>query len=95
MARITLEVEHALGAAEAARRIREAAEAQRAKAAGFVKSVTWTADSARVEGQGFAGEIQIGERSVVVDAELGFPANLMPLKARKEAEAWLRGVLGG
>lgn len=93
MSNISLTIEHALGSAEALKRIRAAADAQQARAAGFVKSVTWTEGGARVEGTGFSGEISVGEREVRVDAELGFPASLMPMKAKKEAEAWLRGVL--
>ncbi|MBL8859630.1 MAG: polyhydroxyalkanoic acid system family protein [Planctomycetes bacterium] len=93
MAHFSIKVDHDLGTETAMQRIRTAAEAQRAKAAGLVKDVAWTANSARVEGTGFSGEIRVGEREVVVDAELGFPASLMPMKAQKEAEAWLRGVL--
>lgn len=94
MANISFKVEHALGAAEALKRVRAAAEAQRSKAAGFVNDVAWTANGARVDGKGFSGEIQVGERDVSVDANLGFPASLMPLKVQREAEAWLRSALG-
>ncbi|MDZ4773695.1 MAG: polyhydroxyalkanoic acid system family protein [Planctomycetota bacterium] len=93
MSKVSLTIEHTLGTVEAMRRIRTAAEAQRAKAAGFVSNVTWTEDVARVEGTGFSGEIRVSEREVKIDAELGFPASLMPMKIKKEAEAWLRGVL--
>lgn len=93
MAKISIKVDHTLGATEAMQRIRTAAEAQQAKASAFVKDVTWTANSARVTGTVFSGEIRVGENAVDVEAELGFPASLMPMKAQKEAEAWLRGVL--
>lgn len=94
MARFTIKVDHALGSAEAMKRIRSAAEAQKAKAAGFVKEAIWSENSLHVDGQGFSGDIRVADRDVTVDAELGFPASLMPLKIQKEAEAWLRTVLG-
>lgn len=95
MAKIAIQVEHALGQQTAFERIRKAAEEHRDKVAGFVQELTWTSDSVHVQGQGFAGEIRVGDRTVDVDAELGFPASLMPMKVRKEAEAWLRKVLDG
>ncbi len=95
MAKIAIQVEHALGRQAAFERIRMAAEEHRDKVAGFVQDLTWTSDSVRVQGKGFSGEIRVGESSVDVDAELGFPASLMPMKVRKEAEAWLRKVLDG
>lgn len=93
MAKISVKVDHTLGAAEALKRIRTAAEAQRAKVSAFVSEVAWTASGVRVVGQGFSGEIHVGESDVTVDAELGFPASLMPMKVQREAEAWLRGAL--
>lgn len=95
MAKIAIQVEHALGQQAAFERIRKAAEEHRDKVAGFVRELTWTSDSVRVQGQGFSGEIRVSERHVDVEADLGFPASLMPMKVRKEAEAWLRKVLEG
>lgn len=93
MAKIAIQVEHALGKQAAFERIRIAAEAHQKKLQDFVQTVEWSADSVRVAGRGFSGEIRVGEREVAVDAELGFPASLMPMKVRKEAEAWLHQVL--
>jgi putative polyhydroxyalkanoate system protein len=93
MSKFTLKVDHALGTAEAMKRIRAAADAQSSKASGFVKEAVWSENSLRVDGTGFSGEMRVADRDVTVEAELGFPASLMPLKIRKEAEAWLRGVL--
>lgn len=95
MAKLTVTIDHTLGAAEAMKRIRAAADSQAAKASSYVKSVEWTANSAHVDGKGFSGDLRVGERDVTIDADLGFPASLMPMKVKKEAEAWLRGVLGG
>ena len=95
MAKLTVKVDHALGAAEAMKRLRAAADAQSKKASGFVNSAVWSENSLHVEGKGFSGDMRVGERDVTVDAELGFPASLMPMKIQKEAENWLRGVLAG
>lgn len=94
MAKISVKVDHTLGSVEALKRLRSAAEAQRAKVAGFLNEVEWTPRGARVDGKGFSGEIQVDESAVTVDADLGFPASLMPLKVKREAEAWLRSALG-
>jgi putative polyhydroxyalkanoate system protein len=94
MAKMSFRVEHALGKAEAMRRIREAAEQHKDKAAAYVKDVQWTADSARVVGRGFSGELHVGEKDVTIEADLGFPASLMPLKIQREAESWLGKQLG-
>lgn len=94
MAKVSIKVGHALGATEAMKLIRDAANAQASKASGFVKSAVWTDNTLHVDGKGFTGELRVGDSDVTVDADLGFPASLMPLKIQKEAEAWLRGVLG-
>ena len=94
MGKMSFKVEHALGKAEAMRRIREAAEKHKDKAAGYVKDVQWTADSVRVVGKGFSGDLHVGERDVTIDVDLGFPASLMPLKIQREAESWLQKQLG-
>lgn len=93
MTKVEVKVEHALGAVEALRRIRSAAEALRRDHGALVQEVRWTEEGARVVGKGFEGALRVTETDVTVDAELGFPASLMPLKARREGEAWLRGVL--
>jgi putative polyhydroxyalkanoate system protein len=93
MTKVSIKIDHELGTAEAMKLIRTAAEQQAAKAAGFVKSAVWTDTTLHVDGHGFSGDIRVADREVTVDAELGFPASLMPMKAQKEAEAWLRGVL--
>ena len=94
MSKMTFKVEHQLGKAEAMRRIREAAEKHKDKTAGYVKEMEWTSDGARVVGTGFSGEIRVGEREVTIDADLGFPASLMPMKIQREAESWLGKQLG-
>jgi putative polyhydroxyalkanoate system protein len=94
MAKMTFKVEHALGKAEAMRRIREAAEKHKDEAARYVKDVQWTADGVRVTGTGFSGELRVGERDVTIEADLGFPASLMPMKIQREAQSWLGKQLG-
>jgi putative polyhydroxyalkanoate system protein len=94
MAKLTIKIDHTLGTVEAMKLIRAAADSQAAKASGFVKSAVWSENSLHVDGKGFSGDLRVGERDVTIDAELGFPASLMPMKVQKEAEAWLRGVLG-
>jgi putative polyhydroxyalkanoate system protein len=94
MTKLTFKVDHALGKAEAMKRIREAAEKHKDKVAGYVKDLQWTADGARVEGTGFSGELRVGERDVTIEADLGFPVSLMPMKIQREAETWLGKQLG-
>jgi putative polyhydroxyalkanoate system protein len=94
MAKLTIKVDHTLGTAEAMRLLRAAAEAHQKKVSGFVNSAVWSENSLHVDGKGFSGDIRVADRDVTVDADLGFPASLMPMKIQKEAEAWLRSVLG-
>ena len=93
MAKVEVTVEHSLGASEAMRRIRAAAEDLRREHGSLVKEFEWTGDGARVVGKGFEGNLRVGESNVKVEAELGFPASLMPLKAKREGEEWLRKLL--
>ena len=93
MSKLQVKVDHTLGAIEARKRIEKAAEDLRKENASLVESLTWSASGAHVAGKGFEGDLTVGEREVVADVELGFPASLMPMKARREVEAWLRGVL--
>ncbi len=94
MAKMSFKVEHALGKAEAMRRIRAAAEQHKDKTSVYVKEMQWTPEGARVVGTGFSGEIRVGEREVTIDADLGFPASLMPMKIQREAESMLGKMLG-
>jgi putative polyhydroxyalkanoate system protein len=94
MSKMTFKVEHQLGKAEAMRRIREAAEKHKDKTSVYVKEMQWTSEGARVVGTGFSGEIRVGEREVTIDADLGFPASLMPMKIQREAESMLGKMLG-
>lgn len=93
MTNVQVQVEHELGAAQATERLRKAADELRKKNSSLVQSLDWTGNSARVAGLGFAGTLTVGEKIVAADVELGFPANLMPLKAKQEVEAWLRATL--
>jgi len=93
MTKISVKVDHELGAAEAMKRLRAAADAAGAKASSFVNKVEWNANGAVVDGKGFSGSFAVGERDVTIDADLGFPANLMPLKIQRDAEDWLRKTL--
>lgn len=94
MGHVTARVEHALGAAEAEQRLRRASEElQRSKQGAFVRSLAWNGGVATVEGQGFAGTLTVREAEVVVEAELGLPASLFPLKAKRAAEEWLQRLL--
>ena len=93
MTNVQVSVEHELGAAQATERLRKAADELRKKNSSLVKSLEWSGNKARVTGSGFEGSLTVGEKTVAADVELGFPANMMPLKARQEVEAWLRGVL--
>jgi putative polyhydroxyalkanoate system protein len=94
MATISFKVEHALGKAEAMRRIRAAADEHKDKVAGFAKQLQWSPDGAHVEGKGFSGDLRVGEKDVIIEADLGFPASLMPMKIQREAESFLRKQLG-
>lgn len=93
MGKLQVKVDHALGANEARKRLEQAAEKLRKEHGSLVGSLVWSPSGAHVEGTGFEGDLTVGEREVVADVELGFPASLMPLKARREVEGWLRGVL--
>ncbi len=94
MATISFKVEHTLGKAEAMRRIRAAAEEHKDKVAGFANDVQWSPDGAHVDGKGFSGDLRVNERDVTIEADLGFPASLMPMKIQREAESWLGKQLG-
>lgn len=93
MTKITVKVEHALGVAEAMKRLRAAADAAAPKTASFVKKVEWSDTGAVVDGKGFSGSFAVGEKDVTIDADLGFPASLMPMKIQRDAEDWLRKTL--
>lgn len=93
MAKISVKVEHALGAAEAMKRLRAAADAAAGKTASFVNRVEWSERGAVVDGKGFSGSFAVGERDVTIEADLGFPASLMPMKIQRDAEEWLRKTL--
>ena len=93
MEKLQVKVDHALGASEARKRLEKASEVLRKEHGSLVASLVWSASGAHVAGAGFEGDLTVGEREVVADVELGFPASLMPLKARREVEAWLRGAL--
>lgn len=94
MGHVTARVEHSLGAAEAERRLRKAAEElQESKHGALVRSLAWNTGVATVEGKGFEGTLTVREAEVVVEAELGLPASLFPMKAKREAEEWLKRLL--
>lgn len=93
MTNVQVQVEHELGAAQATERLRKAADELRKKNSALVQSLEWSGSIARVTGLGFEGSLTVGEKAVVADVELGFPANMMPLKAKQEVESWLRGAL--
>lgn len=93
MSKLQVRVEHALGAAEAERRIRAAADQLVAQKPDVVKSIAWSDGVAHVVGPGFEGDLRVHDRDVEIEAELGFMLSMFALKARKEGEAWLANLL--
>ncbi len=93
MGQVTLRVEHALGRAEALRRIQAAAEKLRERAGSVVRTLEWTEAGAEVAGDGFEGTLAVGETDVTGTVELGWKLAFFPLKVQREGEAWLRDVL--
>jgi len=93
MGQVQIRVEHALGRAEAQRRIRAAADAQAQKGSKYVQSLTWSEGGAHVVGDGFEGTLTIGDTDVAGDVELGWKLAFFPLKIQREAEAYLREIL--
>lgn len=93
MGNVQIRVEHALGRAEALRRIRAAAEGMDAKAASYVKSVEWSDTGAVVHGSGFDGRFAVSDTDVTAEVELGWKLAFFPLKVQRDGEAFLRDLL--
>ena len=93
MAKVSIRVEHTLGAAEVERRIRAAAAMLEEKKPGIVRSITWNGGRAHASGDGFEGDLVITERDFTASVELGWKLAFFPLKVQREAEAWLAQLL--
>ncbi len=92
MATFRVEHPHALGAAEAVRRVREVLDGLREKF-GDKAEVVWDDTRATFRGKGFSGVAVIADDAVAVDVDLSLL--LRPLKGRIEArlvEALGRGL---
>ncbi|MBL8863831.1 MAG: polyhydroxyalkanoic acid system family protein [Planctomycetes bacterium] len=92
MAEVTIRVSHTLGRAEALARLRRATEGL-AQSGRIVRTLEWSVESARVAGDGFEGQLVVGETEVTGRVELGWKLAFFPLRVQREAEAWLREAL--
>jgi hypothetical protein len=92
MKEVRFSVPHSLGRDEALRRIRQAAE-ELAAGRSVVRRLEWSETGALVAGDGFEGRLIVLEAVVEAEVQLGWQLAFFPLKAQREAEAWLAGVL--
>jgi hypothetical protein len=93
MTSIEVRVPHALGRAEALRRIRAKAEPMIASGRAPITSLEWTDEGARIASANSSGTLACTDTEVVVNAELGGFAAFMSAGAKKAVEGWLREVL--
>lgn len=93
MTTIEVRVPHALGRAEALRRIRAKAEPMIASGRAPITSLEWTDEGARIASANSSGTLVCTDAEVVVTAELGGFVAFMSAGAKKAVDGWLREVL--
>lgn len=93
MTTIEVRVPHALGKAEALRRIKAKAEPMIASGRAPITSMEWTDDGARVASANSQGELVCSDTEVVVTARLGGFVALMSIGAKKAVEDFLKKTL--
>lgn len=93
MTTIEVRVPHALGRAEALRRIRAKAEPMIASGRAPITSLEWTDEGARIASANSSGTLVCTDAEVVVRAELGGFVAFMSAGAKKAVDGWLREVL--